>query len=88
MQAFKAANPGSVLADFVRWYSPRDWIAPDQHQQDGSSADDATPSQSADGQQEEQEAEHETYPFVKGRLSARMRQEGNLWSTTWNVRVL
>lgn len=26
MQAFKAANPGCVLADFVRWYSPRDWI--------------------------------------------------------------
>jgi len=26
MEAFKAANPGCVLADFVRWYSPRDWI--------------------------------------------------------------
>ena len=26
MQAFKAANPGSVLSDFVRWYSPSDWI--------------------------------------------------------------
>uniref|UniRef100_A0A915DMV4 Rab3 GTPase-activating protein catalytic subunit n=1 Tax=Ditylenchus dipsaci TaxID=166011 RepID=A0A915DMV4_9BILA len=25
MQAFKAANPGSILADFVRWHSPRDW---------------------------------------------------------------
>ncbi|CAD5121612.1 unnamed protein product [Dimorphilus gyrociliatus] len=24
MQAFKAANPGCVLEDFVRWYSPRD----------------------------------------------------------------
>ena len=23
---FKAANPGCVLEDFVRWYSPRDWI--------------------------------------------------------------
>lgn len=22
----QAANPGSVLEDFVRWYSPRDWI--------------------------------------------------------------
>lgn len=28
MEAFKAANPGSVLEDFVRWHSPRDWIAP------------------------------------------------------------
>lgn len=26
MQAFKAANPGCVLADFIRWYSPKDWI--------------------------------------------------------------
>ncbi|MES1909905.1 MAG: hypothetical protein MHM6MM_002588 [Cercozoa sp. M6MM] len=23
--AFKAANPGAVFADFVRWYSPKDW---------------------------------------------------------------
>ncbi|GLD92369.1 hypothetical protein PINS_up000902 [Pythium insidiosum] len=26
MQSFKAANPDSCLADFVRWYSPKDWI--------------------------------------------------------------
>lgn len=25
MEAFKAANPGAILADFVRWHSPRDW---------------------------------------------------------------
>lgn len=25
MEAFKAANPGAELCDFVRWYSPRDW---------------------------------------------------------------
>ncbi|KAL5177994.1 Rab3 GTPase-activating protein catalytic subunit [Glycine soja] len=25
MQAFKAANPGCILEDFVRWYSPPDW---------------------------------------------------------------
>ncbi|EFJ24220.1 hypothetical protein SELMODRAFT_442493 [Selaginella moellendorffii] len=25
MQAFKAANPGCILEDFVRWYSPLDW---------------------------------------------------------------
>jgi hypothetical protein len=25
MQAFKAANPGSCLEDFIRWHSPRDW---------------------------------------------------------------
>jgi hypothetical protein len=26
MQAFKAANPGCILEDFVRWYSPPDFI--------------------------------------------------------------
>ncbi|OAJ40140.1 hypothetical protein BDEG_23905 [Batrachochytrium dendrobatidis JEL423] len=26
MEAFKAANPGAMLEDFVRWHSPRDWI--------------------------------------------------------------
>ncbi|CAO3615547.1 unnamed protein product [Cunninghamella echinulata] len=26
MQAFKAANPHSILEDFVRWHSPKDWI--------------------------------------------------------------
>ena len=25
MEAFKAANPGCALEDFVRWHSPRDW---------------------------------------------------------------
>lgn len=25
MQAFKAANPGCILEDFVRWHSPKDW---------------------------------------------------------------
>lgn len=26
MQSFKAANPHAVLEDFVRWYSPKDWV--------------------------------------------------------------
>uniref|UniRef100_A0A8D8V0Z5 Rab3 GTPase-activating protein catalytic subunit n=1 Tax=Cacopsylla melanoneura TaxID=428564 RepID=A0A8D8V0Z5_9HEMI len=26
MESFKAANPGSALEDFIRWYSPRDLI--------------------------------------------------------------
>lgn len=26
MESFKAANPSAALEDFVRWYSPRDWI--------------------------------------------------------------
>ncbi|XP_037957060.1 rab3 GTPase-activating protein catalytic subunit [Teleopsis dalmanni] len=26
MEAFKAANPSAEMEDFIRWYSPRDWI--------------------------------------------------------------
>jgi hypothetical protein len=26
MQAFRAANPGCVFEDFIRWYSPNDWV--------------------------------------------------------------
>lgn len=26
MAAFKAANPGCILEDFVRWHSPNDWL--------------------------------------------------------------
>lgn len=27
MESFKAANPRACLGDFVRWYSPRDWVS-------------------------------------------------------------
>ncbi|XP_072951923.1 uncharacterized protein [Typha angustifolia] len=41
MQAFKAANPGCVLEDFVRWHSPPDWtedgLADNSFDGDGSS---------------------------------------------------
>jgi Rab3 GTPase-activating protein catalytic subunit len=33
MSAFKAANPGSCLADFVRWHSPRDWIEEEEREE-------------------------------------------------------
>lgn len=26
LHIFQAANPGCLLEDFVRWYSPRDWL--------------------------------------------------------------
>ncbi|KAJ0046143.1 hypothetical protein Pint_04100 [Pistacia integerrima] len=34
MQAFKAANPGCILEDFVRWHSPPDWTASEQSNED------------------------------------------------------
>ncbi|KAK4420779.1 Rab3 GTPase-activating protein catalytic subunit [Sesamum alatum] len=38
MQAFKAANPGCILEDFVRWHSPPDWMENDT----GSDLDNAS----------------------------------------------
>ncbi|XP_014211010.1 rab3 GTPase-activating protein catalytic subunit isoform X2 [Copidosoma floridanum] len=34
MESFKAANPNGQLEDFIRWYSPRDWIEDDQGEVD------------------------------------------------------
>jgi len=30
IEAFKAANPGGIFEDFIRWYSPKDWNSEDQ----------------------------------------------------------
>eukprot|EP00002_Diphylleia_rotans_P014434 TRINITY_DN2813_c0_g1_i3.p1 TRINITY_DN2813_c0_g1~~TRINITY_DN2813_c0_g1_i3.p1 ORF type:complete len:855 (-),score=168.53 TRINITY_DN2813_c0_g1_i3:344-2908(-) len=69
MQAFKAANPGSMLEDFVRWHSPRDWIV----DEDGSNGDEL----------DSGVAENQPRTVVHGRLSQRMQQPGNLWQTLW-----
>ncbi|XP_053269260.1 LOW QUALITY PROTEIN: rab3 GTPase-activating protein catalytic subunit [Pleuronectes platessa] len=36
MESFKAANPGCVLEDFVRWYSPRDYIEEEEIDEKGN----------------------------------------------------
>ncbi|KAK2910702.1 hypothetical protein Q8A73_008417 [Channa argus] len=36
MESFKAANPGCVLEDFVRWYSPRDYVEEDNVDEKGN----------------------------------------------------
>lgn len=35
MESFKAANPGAVVEDFIRWYSPRDWIEEEEEDEWG-----------------------------------------------------
>ncbi|XP_058782263.1 uncharacterized protein LOC131656604 [Vicia villosa] len=67
MQAFKAANPGCILEDFVRWYSPPDWIENEANSDDSYSSDDSS-SESLS---------------IRGQLSQRMRKEGNLWHELW-----
>ncbi|KAJ1441341.1 Rab3 GTPase-activating protein catalytic subunit [Sesbania bispinosa] len=39
MQAFKAANPGCILEDFVRWYSPPDWTESEASTEDSGFTD-------------------------------------------------
>merc|ERR1719259_564406 len=41
MEAFKAANPGCSLEDFVRWYSPRDFVDAQEEQVTGNPPADA-----------------------------------------------
>jgi Rab3 GTPase-activating protein catalytic subunit len=84
MSAFKAANPGACLADFVRWHSPRDWVEEETDQiSDGMcyvEADAADSTESASAQRRDR------FAPKPGRLSARMGGGGgrdNLWKTLW-----
>ncbi|KAF7989236.1 hypothetical protein HCN44_007833 [Aphidius gifuensis] len=43
MESFKAANPGSELEDFIRWYSPRDWIETDATDKSGQKTGNLSP---------------------------------------------
>ncbi|KAJ4980281.1 hypothetical protein NE237_031118 [Protea cynaroides] len=44
MQAFKAANPGCILEDFVRWHSPPDWNEAEPSNEITDSFDEGDPS--------------------------------------------
>jgi hypothetical protein len=67
MQAFKAANPSATLEDFVRWHSPNDWVEEDDHQPGYERREEKTSGLTA----------------RRGRLSARMRDPGNVWQRFW-----
>lgn len=78
MQAFKAANPGCCLADFIRWYSPKDWIPLDPLL--GDEAMQALP----------QEGKNVWWFEKHGMLSDRMRFETttnqqHLWRQMWET---
>ncbi|KAJ3017096.1 Rab3 GTPase-activating protein catalytic subunit [Thoreauomyces humboldtii] len=70
MRAFKAANPGAGLEDFVRWWSPRDWIEETDEHLGGVLDHDASEREAQNG---------------GGRLSARMVEPGNLWVELWTA---
>lgn len=87
MCAFKAANPCAVFADFLRWYSPRDFICdqledyePDRIERDGSGDVILT---LGDASLLGLDVPAGAVPRIRGRISVRMLAPGNLWYTTW-----
>lgn len=78
MAAFKAANPGAVLEDFVRWHSPRDWVEKEEFE---DSLDTLVPVGNGTDQEESLES---SWP-PRGKLSDRMSQQGNLWGQIWGA---
>lgn len=82
MEAFKAANPGCILEDFVRWHSPRDYTEEQEDNKD------------SEGGKEEPEAGIESASIHKksnpsstriGVLSSRMQHPGNMWREAWDA---
>ena len=94
MESFKAANPGCILEDFVRWYSPRDYIVVGENGEDVpvDEIEDKTKTGSSDWIEEEVDSESKgengvagskkTKP-LQGKLSQRMQIPGNMWVEAW-----
>jgi Rab3 GTPase-activating protein catalytic subunit len=78
MCAFKAANlhqGGGVMADFVRWHSPRDWLL-EEAEEAAAEADGSAPGGSG--------TRLSAARAPRGRLSPRMAAPGNLWAQLWS----
>ncbi|GAQ90863.1 hypothetical protein KFL_006940020 [Klebsormidium nitens] len=71
MSAFKAANPGALLEDFVRWHSPRDWLPEDSETRTGTGT--GTGTSSSEGVP--------GWP-PQGKVSRRM-QADSFWGELW-----
>jgi len=90
MAAFKAANPGCAFEDFVRWFSPNDWLV-DGDDAAEKEADPEAADASADGSEggdamstpRVAPAEDSSAAAVVGKLSQRMLEPGNLWRQLW-----
>lgn len=59
MMAFKAANPESCLADFVRWFSPSDWVEDDDQMDNTNVGYTELLEKGSDKQQDEAQEEEE-----------------------------
>uniref|UniRef100_A0A0B7ASM6 Rab3 GTPase-activating protein catalytic subunit n=1 Tax=Arion vulgaris TaxID=1028688 RepID=A0A0B7ASM6_9EUPU len=77
MESFKAANPGCVLEDFVRWYSPRDY------ELDSEDDDDGGETESRNIKMVSGKKTSTASPSKRGHLSQRMQIPGNMWVEAW-----
>lgn len=91
MSAFKAANPGACLADFVRWHSPKDWEEEEgfpppsdfNFSSEGGGIKDGVKENAALSRGTVAPGFSSTRAAPRGRLSLRMRSPGNAWQTLW-----
>ncbi|KAG9395135.1 rab3 GTPase-activating protein catalytic subunit isoform X2 [Carpediemonas membranifera] len=83
MRAFKAANPAAALEDFIRWYSPNDWVpAQPEHNVDIALDVELPPELKAAGVTE---ATVKNARRVIGyQLSPRMAAPTGLWRVLWS----
>ena len=65
----QAANPGCELEDFVRWYSPRDWVEDEEEEEEEEKEEDAT---EQDATEQDEMEEEGCRRRIKGCLSQRM----------------
>ena len=84
MQAFKAANPECILADFIRWHSPSDFKAwseltlVEQEQYTGRA--------SSSSLHDFSDSSTSSWLFVSvGILSERMQDTSNVWHANWSM---
>lgn len=75
MESFKAANPGCILEDFVRWYSPRDYVLDSEDENDSETESSSRAST--------RKKNLTASPSKRGRLSQRMQIPGNMWVEAW-----
>ena len=78
MESFKAANPGCCLEDFVRWYSPRDYIE-DEEEDSGMEGAGMKGEESSEMKELRQKVEKETPgkpPPGEGEESSPVNQTG------------
>eukprot|EP01087_Luapelamoeba_hula_P009791 TRINITY_DN2558_c0_g1_i3.p1 TRINITY_DN2558_c0_g1~~TRINITY_DN2558_c0_g1_i3.p1 ORF type:complete len:868 (+),score=111.28 TRINITY_DN2558_c0_g1_i3:310-2913(+) len=87
MQAFKAANPGCVMEDFVRWHSPSDWVQ--EPKAIFKEKQKATDEKEKETEAPKNNQELPIRPWdmgdgTIGYLSYRMRVADSLWIRKWN----